>query len=283
MTRTVLVTGARGKTGREVVERLRRHPEVVVRAGSSRPEAETPFSWEDRATWPAATDGVDAVYLVRPDVPDAPELVAGLVAGLVELNPAAHTVLLSEQGAEGLAAGVWARRVEDAVTARARSWTVLRPSWFQQVLTDPRFYRDGIRDHGVLGLPSGGAPIAWVDTRDIAAVAVAALLAPGEHAGQAYTLTGPAAVTVDEVAAELSRHVGHPVRAEDPPPEQAVEGLDPWTTEILVDLFERVRTGGFATLSPTVERVTGAAPVPVGDFVAENADGWRRQRTTLPA
>jgi uncharacterized protein YbjT (DUF2867 family) len=271
MTGTVLVTGARGKTGRAVVDHLRRHPEVAVREGSSRTGAQTPFSWEDPATWPDAVADADAVYLMRPDVPDAP----GLVAGLLDVNPKAHVVLLSEQGAGDLPAGDWARRVEDAVVGAAGSWTLLRPSWFHQVLTDPRFFRDDIRDRRVLTLPSGGGSIAWVDTDDIAAVAVAALLAPAEHRGRAYEVTGPAAVAVADVAADLSARLGHPVRAEDPPPERAVEGLDPWTTGILLDLYERVRTGGFAAVSPVVERVTGRPPTPVGAFIAANLHHWR--------
>ncbi|GIJ71465.1 hypothetical protein [Virgisporangium ochraceum] len=271
MTRTVLVTGARGKTGRPVVDLLRQHPDIVVREGSSQPGAQTRFSWEDASTWPDAVDGVDAVYLMRPDVPDAPDL----VARLVDVDPKAHVVLLSEQGAGELSAGHWARRVEDAVVGRAGSWTVLRPSWFHQVLTDPRFYRDDVRDRRALGLPSGGGRIAWVDARDIAAVAVAALVAPAEHRGRAYTVTGPAALTVADLAADLSTRLGHEIRADDPAPERTVEGLDPFTTDILLDLYERVRTGGFADLSPAVERVTGRPPTPAGAFIAEHLDAWR--------
>jgi uncharacterized protein YbjT (DUF2867 family) len=269
--RTVLVTGARGKTGREAVARLRRHPGVAVREGSSQPGAATAFSWDDPGTWPAAVKDVDAVYLMRPDVPEAPEH----VAGLVELNPDASVVLLSEQGAGEQPDGHWARRVEDAVTGRAAGWTLLRPSWFHQVLTDPRFYRDDIRVNRVLRLPSGGAPIAWVDARDIAAVAVAALLSPAEHDRQSYTITGPEALPVQAVAEALSAHLGAAVRAEDPPTGQVVEGLDAWTTDILVDLYDRVRAGGFAELTPVVERVTGQRPASVSEFVAANLDEWR--------
>jgi len=271
VTRTVLVTGARGKTGREVVARLRQHPGIAVREGSSRPGAGTAFSWEDPGTWPDAVAGADAVYLMRPDVPEAPEH----VAALVDLNPDAHVVLLSEQGANDLPAGHWARRVEDAVTGRAAGWTVLRPSWFHQVLTDPRFYRDEIRTGGTLRLPSGGAPIAWVDARDIAAVAVAALLSPTAHDRQAYPITGPAALPVRAVTDELSARLGVPVHAEDPPVEEMVKGLDPWTTGILVDLYERVRAGGFAELSPVVQEITGAEPTSMGEFIAAHLDEWR--------
>lgn len=261
----ILVTGARGKTGREVT-RLLHEAGAKVLAGSSQPGAGTRFAWDDPATW---AHDADAVYLVRPDVPDAP----ALAAGVVERNPRAHVVLLSEQGAGELPAGHWARRVEEAVSARASSWTVLRPSWFHQVLTDDRFYRGDLRARRTLALSSGGGPIAWVDARDIAAVAVAALRSPAGHRGLAHTVTGPAALTVREVADALTAAVGGPVHAEDPPPPH-IEG-DPFLTEILSDLYERVRDGGFAEVSPTVEQVTGRAPTAIGGFIAENVAAWR--------
>jgi hypothetical protein len=132
----ILITGARGKTGREVVRMLRDSSGVVVRSGTSRPVTEDDtvrFDWHDRATWAPAVAGADAVYLMRPDLPDAPHL----VADVVDLAEDAHIVLLSEQGAEELAPDSWARRVETAVTEHAARWTLLRPSWFHQVLTRP--------------------------------------------------------------------------------------------------------------------------------------------------
>jgi uncharacterized protein YbjT (DUF2867 family) len=277
-TRTVLVTGARGKTGRAVISQLRHHPEITVHAGSSQTIDETSatvrpvaFDWHDPATWPAAVDGADAIYLMRPDLPDAPRL----IAGLVDLRPHTHVVLLSEQGADRLPADHWVRQVEDAVVTRAAGWTLLRPSWFHQVLTDPRFYRDSIRDDRVLSLPSGGAPIAWIDARDIAAVAVAALLSPAEHHRAAYTLTGPEALPVKAVADELSARLGHPVRADDPPAQEALHGLDPWTTDILANIYDRVRTGDFGTVSPSVEQITGVRATPITDFIDEHLDQWR--------
>ena len=274
MSRTVLVTGGRGKTGREVARLLRSSPGNVVRAGSSSDpsiEDHVPFDWHDRSTWRPAVDGVDAVYVVRPDLPETPELVADLVA----LSPDAHHVLLSEQGAGQLAPGDWARQVEDAVTNGARRWTLLRPSWFQQVLTDPRFYADEIRGERVLRLPSGGGAIAWVDVRDIAAVAVAAVQAPEEHHGRALTVTGPEAIPVPGVAAELSTRLGQEVRPLDPVVEDTLRGLDPWTTEILTDLYQRVRDGGFAEVSPVVKDVTGGKPRRLQDFVLEHLEDWR--------
>ncbi|MBU1801123.1 MAG: NAD(P)H-binding protein [Actinobacteria bacterium] len=278
MRRTVLVTGARGKTGREVARQLAVLPDVEVRAGSSQPGLaghDQPgravrFDWHDPDTWPEASAGADAIYLMRPDLPDAEDLVAGLVGR----NPTSHVVLLSEQSAEVLDDDQWVRRVENAVTERASSWTVLRPSWFQQVLTDPRYFRDSIRDDRLLSLTTGGAPIAWVDTRDIAAVAVAALLDPAAHHGQHHTLTGPEAVAVDELAQSLSAQVGERVTAVDPALSEALHGMEPWLTDILDGLYRRVREGAFAETTGAVETITGHPPRTVEDFISEHRAQW---------
>ena len=227
MSAPVLVTGARGKTGREVAAQLEG---VEVRAGTSSPAAAgdglTPvaFDWAQPDGWPAAVEGVGAIYLMRPDVEDAPER----VGALVELAPQAHVVLLSEQGAGDLPADGWEQRTEAAVTERARSWTLLRPSWFQQVFTDERYFRDSLRDRGELALPSSGAGLAWVDARDIAAVAVAALLDPVAHDGRAYTITGPAALTVSRAAELIGAAAGRTVTAFDASIAEATAGMDGW-------------------------------------------------------
>ena len=171
MTR-VLITGVRGKTGAPLAELLAARPGVDVLGGSSDPSSvtidgvrPTSFSWDDPSGWAAATDGVDAVYLVRPDRADAPDLVAALLA---ETPRDARIVLLSEQDADSFAPGSWALRVEQAVRESGHAWTILRPSWFMQVFADPRYYGDELAQHGRLAFPSGGASVAWIDARDIA-------------------------------------------------------------------------------------------------------------------
>ena len=275
--RELLVTGARGKTGREVVAQLAARG-VPVRAGSSRPGEATGtvrpvvFDWAEPATWRDAVAGVDAVYLMRPDLEDAP----ARVAELASLTPEAHVVLLSDQSAAALPDTTWERGAELGVTENVRRWTLLRPSWFHQVLTDTRYYVDSIRDDGVLPLPTSDARIAFVDARDIAAVAVAALLDPDASTGAAYEITGPEALTLKEVADLVAAASGRPVEAADPPIEDAVAGLEPWFAGLLTDVFVRVREGVFGEISGDVERIAGRSPISVATFVQEHADMWRQ-------
>lgn len=271
MTR-ILITGVRGKTGAPLAEQLSRRDDVDVLGGSSDPSTvtidgirPTAFSWDDPAGWPAATDGVDAVYVVRPDRPDAPELIAGLVAD----TPAhAHIVLLSEQDADSFAPESWALRTERAVREGGRSWTVLRPSWFMQVFTDARYYRDQV-DAGELPFPSGGATVAWIDARDIAAVAERALLEEG-HAERTYELSGPEALTLPVTAQVLSSALGRPVTHLELTVEEAVAGIEGFERQAFTTTFERLHAGVYSEVTDAVERVTGRPARTLQTFMAES-------------
>ncbi len=243
---------------------------MPLRAGTSRPDRarqpDTRFDWSDRDTWRPAIEGVRAAYIVRPDLEAAPEL----IADFARVAAGVHLVLLSEQSADVLPADHWSSRVEEAVTSATDDWTIVRPSWFHQVLTDPRYYRDAIAQQGVLPLPSGGGRMAFIDAEDIAAVVAAALLAPDAHRGKAYTLTGPDALTVADVAELLSDELGRPVRAEDPDPAGASD--DPWLSSIFVDVTERVRDGPFEPVTDDVPAVIGRPPRSMAEFIAEHRD-----------
>jgi uncharacterized protein YbjT (DUF2867 family) len=277
MSLEVLVTGGRGKTGREVVRLLADVPGARVRVGTSRPMDDAVqgttravrFDWLSPDTWIDALAGVDAVFLVRPDLEQAPMLVSELVARA----PHAHVVLLSEQAPGTLDADSWPVRVERAA-AGAATLTVLRPSWFHQVLTDARFYLGAVRDRRVLSLPSLGAPIAWVDAADIAAVAVEAIRDRPRHDGQVHTITGPRPITVEEVAALLTKATGASVHAEDPPLAAVLDGLTPWLTRVLEDMYARVQAGDFATVSTVVPDLTGRPSRSLEGFIDDNAERW---------
>ena len=269
MTR-ILITGVRGKTGAPLAELLAARSGVEVLGGSSDPSTvtiddvrPTAFSWDDPTTWSAAVDGIDAVFVVRPDRPDAPELIADLVA----VVPAeADVVLLSEFDADSFAPDSWPLRAERAVRESGRSWTVLRPSWFMQVFTDPRYFRDQLAA-GELPFSGGGAGVSWIDTRDIAAVAERALLEKG-HSGQVYELSGPEALTLPHTAQHLAGALGRPVVHQELTIEEAVVGLEGFERQLFVTTLERLHAGVFARVTDTVEQVTGRPARPLQTFLA---------------
>jgi uncharacterized protein YbjT (DUF2867 family) len=103
-----------------------------VRGGSSQPDrvgvagvVPVAFNWARPETWADTLADVDAIYVMRPDLEEAPERVGLLVA---EAPQAPRVVLPSEMGAQHLPAGHWVSEVELAVTNSGRPWTILRPS-----------------------------------------------------------------------------------------------------------------------------------------------------------
>lgn len=270
----VLVTGARAKTGAPLVDRLSRRDDVDLRAGSSDPtrlgladDSGVRFSWDDAGSWAPATDGVDSLFLVRPDREEAPDLVSGLLATTPKW---AHVVLVSEADGGYFDDGAWARRVENAVTRSDHSWTLLRPGWFMQVLTDPRFFLGDIVNHGRLPFVTEGQPVAWVDTRDIAAVAERALLEPVHH-GQVYELSGPEALSLTQTAHLLTGAARRPVRHIELTMEDALAGAEGFARDNDFGAFDRVRKGISATITDTVERITGSPATSLRDFLDDHS------------
>ncbi|MDT0164939.1 nucleoside-diphosphate sugar epimerase [Actinotalea sp. AC32] len=278
MTR-VLVTGVRGKTGVPLARLLTAWPGVEVLGGSSDPTTvtlegvqPTAFSWDDASTWAAAVDGVDAAYVVRPDRADAPELIDAL---LIQLPAEARVVLLSERDADSVGPHGWAVRTEQVVRSSGRRWTILRPSWFMQVLTDERFFLGQLVDEGELAFSSSGACLAWIDARDIAAVAERSLLDDG-HEGQVHELSGPESLTLPQVAEQLSTAAGHRVTHREITIDEALEGLTGFERDLTLWTFERVHAGTFAPVTDTVERVTGRPARTLETFLADSAAELRK-------
>src|SRR5206468_5422799 len=133
------------------------------------------------------------LYVVGPYAePDAPVLVRDLLAAATDVR---RVVLLSILGVDALPdvipMAIWERQVRES----GRDWTILRPNWFMQNFGS--LFRASLRDHGSLALPAGDVAVSFVDTRDIAMVATAALTEDG-HSGNVYALTGPEALTHDD-------------------------------------------------------------------------------------
>src|SRR5215213_4465702 len=200
-TKSTLVVGGTGKTGRRVVERLEARG-FPVRVGSR--SGEPPFDWEGEATWAPALQNVGSVYVsYYPDlaVPGSVEAVRSFAKLAVE-NGVRRLVLLSGRGEpEAERAELALREVVDAKAGA--EWTILRSTWFMQ-----NFSEDYMLEHvlsGEIRLPAGDVSTPFLDADDIADVAVAALTGEG-HAGKLYELTGPRSLTFAEAAGREIRY-----------------------------------------------------------------------------
>ena len=155
-------------------------------------------------------------------------------------------------------------------------FTHLRPSSFMQNYIN--FHGGPIREQNAFYLPHGSGEMSLVDARDIAAVAVKALLEPG-HMGKAYTLTGPAAHDNVEVASILSEITGRTINYVDVPDQAARQAmLDLGSPEVIIEalmeLNHLIRDGGTAGITKTVETVTGRPARSFEEFARDHASVW---------
>ena len=281
---TVLVTGVGGKTGRQVAAALRRRKDVVLRGAAREPAGRNipglqliRFDWGDTASWSAALEGVDALYLLRPKTDDPTDRIGSLLGSARGLR---RVVFLSEIDCENRAEDTDERKAEVAVMSSPVSWTIIRPNWFMQNFTEPSYFLEAVRDAGELTVPTGGQATSFVDTRDIGEVAAAALL-DERHAGKCYTLTGPQAIAWAEAAGLMADAAGHPVRHLDPPLEQhlaarASDGAATSTLGYLGRVYGSIREGRTAVVSGDIELVTGRPARSFAAFLDENKAAWRR-------
>src|SRR5918994_7079236 len=265
-TKTMLVVGGTGKTGRRVVERLEARG-LPVRVGSR--SGEPPFDWEDEATWAPALEGVGAVYLTYyPDfaLPGAIEATQSFAELAIE-SGAPRLVLLTGRG-EPLA-----ERGEEVIRNTGAELTILRSTWFMQNLSE-----DYMREHvlsGEIRLPAGDVPTPFLDADDIADVAAAALTEDG-HAGQLYELTGPRSLTFAEAAAEIAEATGReiryvPVSLEEHATEATEHGVPAEVVELLTYLFAEVVDGRNASTTDGVRRALGRQPRDFADYARDAA------------
>lgn len=263
----ILVTGATGNVGRELVPQLLdagHEVRVLVRDPTravglpARAERVT-GDLDEPATLRDAMRGVGSVYLIAFETSQVENVVvAARSAG------ARHIVRQStiEAGAvPPLGPGRWHREQELVIERSGLAWTHLRPTML--MVNTIGWWAASIRARDTVVFPGGDGRVSPVDPRDVAAVAAAVLTQPG-HDGRAYEVTGPESLTIGEMVAALSRVLGRPIRYVDMP-ERAVEG---WLIEqgassalaaALVETLGALRASRYAYVADTVEALTGRA------------------------
>ncbi|MBW4717501.1 NAD(P)H-binding protein [Saccharothrix obliqua] len=257
---TILVLGATGKTGRHVAAALGTAARPVSRSTAIR------FDWSDKSTWDTALAGATALYLVPP----AKDLDTALVEEFLTRAVAAGVRRVVHLSAHGVGA---ARRREDVVRASGVDWTILRPRWFNQNFTEDFLLPMVLA--GEVALPVGPGAHPFIDARDIADVAVAALTGDG-HAGRVYELSGAEAISFPDAVAMVAEAVGREIRLVDVPGSAVAAALlaDGFSPEYADDLGEAlvaIRDGRDAEPATGVRDALGRAPRRFADYVKESA------------
>jgi uncharacterized protein YbjT (DUF2867 family) len=288
MTDTILVMGATGNVGSQVVKQLADTGANVRAAVRSPRKAEslkservslTEFDTDKPETIEAAFQGVDKVFLLTPLVPNMVELSANLVAAAKKAG-VKHIIKSSGMGAEvepGITLTRWHREAEKAIEASGIAFTFVRPNGFMQNYAN--FNGVTIKTQNAFYLPVGDGKVSYIDTRDIAAVAVAALTQDG-HEGKAYEVTGLEAISNQEIAEIISQVVSRKINYVDVPEDAArsemkQSGMPAVLIDMTMELYELYKAGYASEVTPTVEQVTAKKPISFVQFANDYAEAFK--------
>ena len=280
---TILVTGATGTVGRHVVRALaaRQMPVRAFVRDTGRAAAMlgpgvdlAAGDFADRGSLDRALSGVDRLFLACGNLPGQ----VGFECAAIDAAAAAGVSRVVKLSGPDAATGSpliferWHGEIEDHLARSGLPAVRLRPRTY---MTNLLAYARSIAQTQMIFAPAGTAAISFVDPRDVDEVAAEAL-AGDAHEGRTYTLTGPAAITFEEVAAALTAATGRPVTYvsvsdEDARRAMAADGLPPMVADAIVAIFASQRAGSMAGTTTTVHDVTGRAPRSIADFAGDYA------------
>jgi uncharacterized protein YbjT (DUF2867 family) len=280
----ILVTGATGTNGTEILKRLAKggvHMRAMVRNRERASTIALPHvdvvegDFDRPETLLAALAGVERAFLLTNSSERAESQQIAFIDAARQ-SGVAHVVKLSQFDADVNAPGRFQRYhavVEAALQASGLAYTILRPNLYMQGLLN---FRSTIATQNAFYAAAGDAKVSMVDVRDNADVAVAALTEPG-HEGKIYDLTGPQALTHAEMVEGLSEALGRRVVFIDIPPEamrDAVLGLGfpEWQAEGLIEDYAHYRRGEAEAVTSGVRDATGKEPRSFEEFTRDYAD-----------
>jgi uncharacterized protein YbjT (DUF2867 family) len=283
MTQKILVTGATGNVGQEVVRLLLlqncrvcaavRNPTRAKQILGSEVEY-VDFDFTNPDTFGEAFKEVNKFFLVRPPAlanvrqQIAPALDAAKLAGVE------HIVFLSLLGAERNSV-VPHSKIENYINQLGIPATFLRCSFFMQNLNTT--HREDIKIRGELLMPAGKGKTSFIDVRDIAAIAVRTLIEDG-HQFCSYALTGKEALTYYEVADIFTSVLGKPIRYN--PSllkfiwQMRSSGLSMGFILVMVAIYATARLGLAGEITPDIEQLLNRSPITIRQYVEDYAECW---------
>lgn len=281
------VTGSSGQLGGRVATRLAalgRQQRLLIRNPERAPQLPgsevVQASYEDGPAMRAALNGVQTLFLVSGSgagrlAQHYSAIDAAIAAGVERI------VYTSFLAAAPLATFTHSREhslTEQYIRATGKRYTFLRPSFYLDSV--PRWFSSD----GVIRGPAGNGTIAWVSRDDLADVAAAVLTTSG-HDGASYDITGAQALTLAEVAEQLSHATGFPASYQSETIEVARASrakLNPsdWELEAWVSTYLAIATGEMSVVSHTVEALTYHAPQTLADYIHQHPESYQHITAT---
>lgn len=292
MDMTILVTGSTGAIGSQIVRQLaaqRASVRALVRnPGAARLPAGVTVAHGDMTdveSMRAALDGIDTLFLLNAVTPDevTQALITLSLAGDAGIQRIVYFSVLNSEPFTDVPHFTGKYTVERMIEQFDLGATILRPAYFMQ---NDVSLKEALLGHGIYPMPLGDVGIAMVDTRDIADIAVSALLererATSRLPRQTIELVGPHVLTGNAIAQIWSEALGKPIvyGGNDLDAFEArFKTFAPgWMARDMRLMMGRFQKDGMVASKQAVERMSallGRPPRSYRDFAFDMAQSWK--------
>lgn len=279
----ILVIGASGNVGKEVIQQLSEHHVSIIGA-TRHPEKQQPAS---NLTWKQFDvtkqedlsklfQGVNRVFLMSaPGYAEQDEILAPLIKAAQYQN-VEKVVLMTAIGVDA-SDDIPFRKAELQLEQSGLNYAIIRPNWFNQNFHT--YWMGGIKAENKILVPAGLGKTSFIDVQDIAACAVSLLISE-QSENQTYVLTGPESLSYHDIAKMISSVAGQDIGYEDTTPQIFKQGLlqaqlPEDYADLLVGLFEFVKLGYVSEISNDVEKIIGRPPMAFMSYAESSKNFWK--------
>jgi uncharacterized protein YbjT (DUF2867 family) len=301
---TILVTGATGTVGSEVVKQLvlalsssdsnNYDNNILIRAAIHSENKADKFKeynntvkivnidYNKPETIADALNQVDKLFLLTLPSPDM-AVYSNLVKEIRKYGDLNHIVKLSSMAAAQqtelpTTIGRIHREEERIIEESGIPFTFLRPPAFMQNFITQFGYT--IRTRDAFYVPAGDAKVSFIDARDVAAVSVQALTSKNQqHIGKAYVITAEA-ISYGQAAEILSKEIGRRISYVDIPEDDALKGMkeggmDDWLIDAIREFYSIIKAGHASKTTTVAEQIIGRKPISFSQFAKDYAKFFR--------
>jgi uncharacterized protein YbjT (DUF2867 family) len=300
--KTILVTGATGTVGGEVVKQLAaissssgynvraavhsNNKSVKLRQLNSEDIEIVDLDYNKQETVAHALNNVDKIFLQTLPTPNVADICSNII-NEAKKNGVKYVVKLSAMGADSEPRSTVLRfhgEEEKIIEDSGIPYTFLRPpAYMQNFVTQ---FGHTIKTQNAFYVPAGDAKMSFIDSRDIAAITAEILtkdntgLSRQHYENKAYDITGPDALSYRQAADILSSEVGKKISyvnitEDDSRKGMKQIGMGDWFIDIMMELFRIIRAGYGSETTTVVEDITGRKPIPFAQFAKDYAEALR--------
>jgi len=281
----VLITGATGNVGIEVVSALKKlEHQLHIIAGVRDPAYNNEkladfnveiikFDFRNSETFLPAIQNIDLLFLLRPpQISDVIKYFAPLIE-IAKKSSVKHIVFLSVQGVENSKI-IPHHKIEKLILSSRIPYTFIRPAYFMQNFTTT--LRNDLVNQQRIYLPAGQAKFTLIDVEDIGAVIAKILTEPQNHINQSYELTNNETLTFSEMAKKISSGIGKTIHFLSPNLIQFFwtkrkENIPTMLILVMIMLHYFPRFQKTPKTTKWVKIITGQEPISFDNFVLSNS------------